>query len=258
MLTRLIPVLYFKNGNLVRSQNFDIHQILGDPFVQVERYNSWNIDEIIYLDISKYKKFEIKNKTQSQINSFLDVINKASKKSFSPIVFGGGIKNLGDAKIYFQNGADKISINSACIEDVNIISEFANIFGSQSIVVSIDVKKIGEIYKIYNAKKDLTYDFDLISYVKEVEKKGAGEILLNSVDRDGMGNGYDIKLVEMVYNAIKIPLIPCGGVGNFNHFVDLLEKINISAVAAGNIFNFTERSYEKAKDFLKEKDLNFR
>jgi|TARA_B110000971_G_C20018990_1_gene505345 cyclase len=258
MLTRLIPVLYFKNGSLVRSQNFDIHQILGDPFIQVEKYNSWNVDEIIYLDISKYQNLEIKNKTQSQAKTFLDVIRKASKKSFSPIVFGGGIKNLADAKIYFQNGADKISINSACIENINIISELANIFGSQSIVVSIDIKKIGETYRIYDAKKDLTCDYDLISYVKDVEKKGAGEILLNSVDRDGAGNGYDTKLIKLVFDAINIPLIPCGGVGNLDHFVELLEKINTSAVAAGNIFNFTERSYEKAKIFLKEKKLNFR
>jgi cyclase len=258
MKIRLIPVLFFKNGSLVRSENFDTHQILGDPFVQVDRYNSWNIDEIIYLDISKYQNFEIKNKTQLQPKNFLDVIRKASKKSFSPIIFGGGIKNLSDARIYFQNGADKISINSACLENINIISEFANVFGSQSIVISIDIKKIGETYKIYNSQKDLFYDYNLISYVKEVEKKGAGEIFLNSVDRDGTGNGYDIKLIKMIYNNIKIPLIPCGGVGSFEHFVELLEKVNTSAVAAGNIFNFTERSYEKAKIFLKEKKLNFR
>jgi cyclase len=205
MKIRLIPILYFKDGSLVRSENFDLHQILGNPFVQVERYNSWNIDEIIYIDISKSKNFQIKNKINSNINSFMDVIKKASEKCFSPIVFGGGIKNLFDAKMYFQNGADKISINSSSLNDVNIISEFANVFGSQSIIVSIDVKINKGIYKIYDSKTDRVLDLDLITYVREVEKKGAGEILLNSVDKDGTGEGYDIDLIKKVFESIKIP-----------------------------------------------------
>ena len=258
MKIRLIPILYFKDGNLVRSENFDIHQILGDPFVQVAKYNQWNIDEIIYLDISKSKNFRIKNKTNSNVKNFLDVIKKTSKQSFSPIVFGGGINNLSDAKTYFQSGADKISINSAIIENMEIISEFANIFGSQSIVASVDVKKVGGMYKIYNSKNDEIYDYNLHQFLIDIEKKGAGEILLNSVDRDGTGEGYDIELIKKVYEVLNIPLIPCGGVGIFDHFSDILEEIDLTAVSAGNIFNFTERSYEKAKIFLKKKGLNFR
>ena len=145
MKVRLIPILYFKDGSLVRSENFEIHQILGDPFVQVERYNSWDVDEVIYLDISKTKNYEIKNKYLEKKRSFIDVMRKTSKKCFSPMVFGGGILNLEDAKNYFQNGADKISINSACIENTSLISEFANTFGSQSIIVSIDVMKVNNI-----------------------------------------------------------------------------------------------------------------
>ena len=258
MKIRLIPILYFKDGNLVRSENFDIHQILGDPFVQVAKYNQWNIDEIIYLDISKSKNFRIKNKTNSNVKNFLDVIKKASKQSFSPIVFGGGINNLSDAKTYFQNGADKVSINSAIIENIEIISEFANIFGSQSIVASVDVKKVGGIYKIYNSKNDEIYNYNLHQFLIDIEKKGAGEILLNSVDRDGAGDGYDIELIKKAYDVLNIPLIPCGGVGIFDHFSDILKEIDLTAIAAGNIFNFTERSYEKAKIFLKKKSLNFR
>ena len=258
MKVRLIPILYFKDGSLVRSENFEIHQILGDPFVQVERYNSWDVDEVIYLDISKTKNYEIKNKYLEKKRSFIDVMRKTSKKCFSPMVFGGGILNLEDAKNYFQNGADKISINSACIENTSLISEFANTFGSQSIIVSIDVMKVNNIYKIFNSKRDFTYEYNLIDYVKEIEKKGAGEILLNSVDRDGSGEGYDIDLIKNVFNSINIPLIPCGGVGNFEHFKDLLLEVELTAISAGNIFNFTERSYEKAKNYLKNKGLNFR
>ena len=258
MKIRLIPVLFFKDGSLVRSENFDLHQILGDPFVQVERYNSWNVDEIIYLDISKNDSFEIKNKSNSTIRSFFEVMKSASKRCFSPIVFGGGIKNLEDAKKCFQNGADKISINSICLSQIEIISEFANTFGKQSIVVSIDVKKIGSNYVIYNSKNDSIAEKDLFSYVKDVEKKGAGEILLNSVDRDGTGEGFDINLINQINNLIKIPLIPCGGAGTVDHISELLDKVNLSAIAAGNIFNFTERSYENIKNFLKKKGYNFR
>lgn len=258
MKIRLIPVLFFKDGSLVRSENFDLHQILGDPFVQVERYNSWNVDEIIYLDISKNDNFEIKNKSNSPISSFFEVMKSASKRCFSPMVFGGGIKNLEDAKKYFQNGADKISINSICLSQIEIISEFANTFGRQSIVVSIDVRKVGSNYMIYDSRNDLILEKDLFIYVRDVEKRGAGEILLNSVDRDGTGEGFDINLIKKINNLIKIPLIPCGGVGTFEHITELLEKVDLSAVAAGNIFNFTERSYEKIKNFLKEKGYNFR
>lgn len=258
MKIRLIPILFFKDGNLVRSENFDFYQILGDPYVQVERYNSWNVDEIIYLNISKSQHYEIKNKTNQSPITFDEVMKKASKKCFSPIVFGGGIKNLNDAKKFFQNGADKISINSICLKNINIISEFANTFGSQSIVVSIDVAKQDNCYKIYNSKIDKYLNVNLFDYIKEVEKKGAGEILLNSVDRDGTGIGYDIDLIKKVNDIINIPLIPAGGVGMFEDFKDLLNCCELSALAAGNIFNFTERSYDKAKTFLKREKFNFR
>ena len=258
MKIRLIPILFFKDGNLVRSENFDLHQILGDPFIQVERYNTWNVDEIIYINISTSTNYEIRNKTEQHSKTFLDVMKKASERCFSPMVFGGGIENLNDAKTYFQNGADKISINSSCLENPDLISEFANTFGSQSVIVSIDVKLIDNIYKIYNSKNEKTYDYDLFDYIKEVEKKGAGEILLNSIDRDGTGLGYDINLIKKVNDIINIPLIPVGGVGKFEDFKDLLVNVNLSAIAAGNIFNFTERSYEKAKHYLKKEKFNFR
>ena len=258
MKIRLIPILFFKNGNLIRSENFDIHQILGDPITQVKRYNSWDVDEIIYINISKDKNFELKNKSFSNKGSFQDIMNFASKECFSPLVFGGGISTLEDAKIYFQNGADKISVNTLLFDNIDMINNFSNIFGSQSIIASIDVKLINNVYKVYSSKYDISYDYDLISFVKDIEKRGAGEILLNSVDRDGSGDGYDINLIKKVNDAIKIPLIPCGGVGKFQHFADILDQIDLSAIAAGNIFNFTERSYEKIKLFLKEKNYNFR
>lgn len=258
MKIRLIPVLFFKDGNLVRSENFDLHQILGDPFIQVDRYNSWNVDEIIYLDISKSKNYEIKNKINFKTKSFFDVMQRASAKCFSPMVFGGGIKNLTDAQSYFQNGADKICINTIALENLEIISELANNFGSQSIVVSIDVKLVNNNYKVYNAKNEKIYDYDLLNFIKLIEKKGAGEIFLNSVDRDGNGCGYDIDLITKVSKSINIPLIPCGGAGQFKDFKDLLNSTELTAVAAGNLFNFTERSYEKAKFYLKNEGFNFR
>ena len=258
MKIRLIPILFYKNGNLVRSENFDIHQILGDPVTQVKRYNSWDIDEIIYINISNGKNFEQKNKSFFNKGSFQEVMSIASKECFSPIGFGGGINNLEDAKKYFQNGADKISINSLLFNNIDKLNEFANVFGSQSIIASIDVKKINNQYKMYSAKNNMIYDHDILKFVKDIEKRGAGEILLNSVDKDGMGKGYDINLIKAVNDAISIPLIPCGGVGKFDHFSDLLSQIELSAIAAGNIFNFTERSYEKIKQFLKDKKYNFR
>ena len=179
------------------------------------------------------------------------------KHVFSPLVFGGGILTIEDAKKYFQNGADKISLNTLILEDFNKISEFCEYFGSQSIVASIDIIKDKGKYKIYSAKKNKIYDFNFIEFIKDVEKKGAGEILLNSVDRDGTAEGYDTKLIKYVNDRISIPLIPCGGAGEPKHFMDLLQITKLSAIKL-EIYLTLKKEVTRKKKYLKQNNFRIR
>lgn len=260
---RLIPVLYLKDGFLVRSENFSIHQKLGNPVAQVTRYNDWNVDELIYIDITDNSEKQSNNNNLS--NLFLkkydnqNIIEYVSSKCFMPLTFGGGIRTIEDAQKCFFYGADKITINTQAINDPNFISELAKIFGTQAIVLSVDVMlNDGGNYEVYsNLGSTNTYK-DPIQWCIEAEEKGAGEIFLNSIDRDGSAKGYDLNLISSVVSNVNIPVIACGGVGDYSHFEEGIVVGKASAVAAGNIFNFKELAYPYTKNFLAKKNLNFR
>ena len=257
---RLIPCLFLKNGFLVRSEKFKYHQILGNPIHQVERYNDWAVDELIYIDISREDQYigrrDTKFKTSSNI---LNIIVDVSKKCFLPLTFGGRIRTIQDIRERLKNGADKITINTIAIENPEFITESSNIFGSQCIVVSVDVKKKenGE-YEVFSQWGTKGTGLHPVTWAKKVEKLGAGEIFLNSIDRDGTGEGYDLELIRSVSEATKIPVIACGGVGKFEDFIDGIKKGKASAVAAGNIFNFTEVSTITAKKNMKNAGIDVR
>ena len=176
-----------------------------------------------------------------------------------PLTFGGGIRTLDDAKKCFFYGADKITINTQALNDPKFISDLANNFGTQAIVVSVDVKinKHGN-YEVYSNLGKTATNKDPIQWCTEAQEKGAGEIFLNSIDRDGSAEGYDLSLVASIVSKINIPVIACGGVGDYTHFEDGILIGGASAVAAGNIFNFRELAYPYAKNLLKKKYLNFR
>jgi imidazole glycerol-phosphate synthase subunit HisF len=258
---RLIPCLFLKNGYIVRSETFSFHQLLGDPVHQVDRINSWSADELIYVDISDEEFYDVRRDDKKIKNTpnLHDIISQVSKTCFIPLTFGGNIRSIEEIRKRLKLGADKVIINTATVENPSFITEGADKFGSQCIVVAIDVKtnKKGE-YEVYSHHGKKATGKDPIEWAKEVEKLGAGEIFLNSIDRDGTAQGYDIKLVKSIVDSVKIPVIACGGVGTFEHFIDGIEDGGASAVAAGNIFNFTENSVLRAKKTLQRAGIDIR
>lgn len=259
---RLIPVLLFKNGVLVRSQHFDFFQSTGDPVGQVERFTQWKADELIYLDISRDDIYR-SHGTMQNIGSttsgkdtgafdsrdFIDVVSAVAKKCFIPLTVGGKIRTIDDIRRRLASGADKVSINTAALEDPTFITKAAEVFGSQCIVVSIDVRKSPGGWEVYSHFGERATGRDATQWAAEAAQRGAGELLLGSIDRDGEGSGYDISLINAVARTVRVPVIALGGVGKFEHLVEGL-RTGASAVAAANIFHFTEQSIINAKLFL--------
>lgn len=258
--TRLIPCLLLKNGLVVRSEEFSFHQIVGNPIHQVERFSAWAVDELIYLDITRDGEYDVRRddhkvKTQGDL---LSIIEEISRTCFMPLTFGGGIRTLDDMRARFAHGADKITINSQAIAEPELITEGARTFGNQAIIVSIDAKRrdVGSWEAMAGYGKQAS-GLDVADWAKQAEGLGAGEIFLNSVDEDGVGEGYDIELVRAVCQATTIPVIACGGVGRFEHLVAGVEA-GASAVSAANIFHFTEHSTQRAKKVLADAGVDVR
>jgi len=250
---RLIPCLFLKNGHLVRSEKFSYHQLLGNPVHQVERINEWAADELIYIDISDDEHYDLRRDDQKikSMSNIYDIIETVSKTCFVPLTFGGNIKTLEDIRERTKRGADKVVITTAAFENPSFITASAKAFGRQCIVVGIDVKKREDgAYEVYVGHGKKATGLDPVTWAKKVQELGAGEIFLNSIDRDGTGEGYDIALIQSVVGAVHIPVIACGGVGIFEHFIEGIQDGHASAVAAGNIFNFTENSVIRAKKTL--------
>lgn len=257
---RLIPVLLLKNGWLVQSKGFNRYQNLGNPEAATKRLSEWASDELIYLDISKDDNYDLRRDDQGYANnhSFLEIIANVSKVVFMPLTVGGKIKTMRDISDRLALGADKIAINTKPLADRSFITKAANEFGSQCIVVSIDVKLSGDKYQVYSHGGTLSTPYEPVDWAKIVEALGAGEILLNSVDRDGMKNGYDLNLLDSVSRAVKIPVIALGGVGGWSHFAQAFDKTNVDAVAAANIFHYMDQSVYLAKKYLFEQSYNVR
>ncbi len=258
--TRLIPVLYIKNGLIVRSEDFSYHQNIGNVTSEAKRYNEWNVDELIYIDISREKYYDLR-RDDYNVNGYDSIgaiIDEISKVCFMPLTFGGGIRTIYDADFRIKNGADKITLNTGAFENPKLITQTAEKYGSQAVVISVD-------YKIIDGQPIVFIDFgqkntgkSVYNWIEECKNLGAGEIFLNCIDRDGKANGYDIKTIGKVVASTKLPVIACGGAGSLDDFVDLAKKTNVSAIAAGNMFHFTELSYPRAKILLKKEGLNFR
>ena len=257
---RLIPVLLLKNGWLVKSKRFSRYQNLGNPSTAVKRLSEWDSDELIFLDISTDDVYDIRRDDQSYANpqSFLEIIDDVAKVTFMPITVGGKIRSLVDIEKRLVLGADKVSINSIAVVDKTFIKQAAQEFGSQCIVVSIDVKNVDGKYTIFSDGGKTPVQYNVIEWSTIVEDLGAVEILLNSIDRDGMGNGYDMALLKLVSENVNIPVIACGGVGDWRHFGEALEGTAVDAVAAANIFHFVDQSVFLAKKYLYDKGFNVR
>ncbi len=249
---RLIPVLLLMNGVLVRSEKFCTHQVLGNPIHEVERFNEWNVDELIYIDISREDGYDLRRNDAkiSSLSNPMDILDCVSRTCFMPLTWGGRIRTIDDMRERFSRGADKITLNSAALQNPEIISEGAKTFGRQAIVVSIDVKKQSSgSYEVYsNCGREPTGK-SVEEWALQVEKAGAGEIFLQSIDEDGMGEGYDTDVIKLVCSRVTIPVISCSGVGRFEDYAAGIAA-GASAVAAANLWHFKELADRAGKRAL--------
>jgi len=249
---RLIPVLLLQNGLLVRSELFRIHQIIGNPIHEVQRFNEWNVDELIYLDITRDDTYDLRRADHriQGLGDPLDIIEAVSRTCFMPLTWGGRIRSVDDMRERFRRGADKITINTGAVADPGLITAGAHTFGSQAIVVAIDVlRHVDGRAEVFVDGGTTATGLDTAEWARMAEEHGAGEIFLQSIDRDGTGRGYDRELIAAVADAVTVPVIACGGVGAFEHYAAGIAA-GASAVAAANIWHFKEMSDRAGKRAL--------
>jgi cyclase len=238
--TRVIPVLLFDDGAVWRSQEFARHYRLGDPIMQLERYKAWDVDEIVYVDMHR----------RSDGKRLLDFLPEIARNCFAPLAAGGGICTIEDIHNHLTLGADRVVINTAAFDNPNFIAEASHRYGAQAIVVSIDARRQADEFEVVVDSGRRPTGRKVQDWAAEAASRGAGEIFINSIDRDGMGQGYDAELVRCVSSTVHVPVIACGGVGKFDHFPGGIQEGGASAVAASNIFAFSELSYLDAKDSM--------
>lgn len=257
---RLIPILLLRNGWLVQSKQFRRWQNLGNPITAVKRLSEWASDELIYIDISREDNYDLRRDDLGNPNrrSIFEIIEDVSKVAFMPITVGGRIRTLGDIEARLARGADKVCINSMALECPAFVREAALEFGSQCLVISIDYKKIGDQNRVMSKWGTIDTNYAPSEWARRVEDLGAGEILINSIDRDGMRSGLDLDVARQVVDAVCLPVIACGGVGEWSHFADALRQTGVDAVAAANVFQYTDQSVYRAKLYLTECNLNVR
>lgn len=249
---RLIPVILLKNGRIVRSQQFKIHQVIGNPITTIHRLSNWSVDELVLLDISSEDYHDLRRddmQVRYDSTTTLDILRRISEVCCLPLSFGGRIRSIEDIQARLANGADRCIINTHAVTTPALITEAAHRFGSQCIIVNIDVMRHEDgRYEVYTEGGINPTGMSPVSWAKEVEALGAGEIFLNSIDRDGTGWGYDIDLIKSVTAAVSIPVIACGGVGKYEDLPKAITLGNAAAAAAANIFHFYELSYPYAKE----------
>ena len=227
---RVIPLLLINNSKLVKSINFKNYQYVGDPINAVKIFNEKEVDELAFVDITASKEKRKPN---------LEQIRRIASEAFMPIAYGGGISNLDEVKSILLSGIEKVILNKAALENSSLIGQIANVFGSQSVIVSIDVKKnIWGKYKVFSNNGTTNTGLDPLEFALKVQSEGAGEIFLNSIERDGTYKGYDIDLINLLTSKLSIPLIACGGAGAISDFKLAVDTGKASAVAAGSMFVF--------------------
>lgn len=246
---RIIPCLDVKNGRVVKGVNFVELKDVGDPVECAKAYNSQGADEIVFLDITA---------THEERDTIVDVVEKTAKEVFVPLTVGGGIRTIEDFRKLLRAGADKISVNSAAINNPSLIKEAADIFGSQCVVVAIDAKRVdGSFHVVINGGR-IDTEINAINWAKKVQDLGAGEILLTSMDADGTKNGFDIELLNAVCEVVSIPVIASGGCGKLEHFSEVFENTGADAALAASLFHYKELTVKQVKDHLKEHNIPVR
>ena len=241
---RIIPCLDVKDGRVVKGVNFLNLQDAGDPVLIAESYDNAGADELCFLDIGA---------TLENRRVTLELVKQTAEKCFMPITVGGGVRKIEDVRNLLLNGADKVSFNSSAIREPEIIYKSANKFGSQCIVVAIDAKQTrDEKWEIFTHGGTRETGIDAVMFAKEMVARGAGEILVTSMDRDGTKDGYDIPLTRNIAAAVNVPIIASGGAGSVDHLVEVIQEGKASAVLAASIFHFGSLTIEAAKSHLKK------
>ena len=246
---RIIPCLDVKDGRVVKGINFVDLVDAGNPVEQAKFYSENGADEICFLDISA----SLENR-----DTIISMVEKTAEEVFIPLTVGGGVKSIDNIQSLLKAGADKVSINSAAIKDPNIIKKSSQYFGSQCIVVAVDVKKSNDNWTVYSHGGTQNTGIDAIDWLKKVEDLGAGEILLTSMDRDGTKSGFDLEILNKANKILTVPVIASGGVGNIQHFYEGVVFGKADALLAASVFHFNKFSIMDVKKYLKEKNIEVR
>jgi len=245
LVKRIIPCLDVKNGRVVKGVKFKNLRDSGDPVELARFYNESGADESVFLDISA---------TLEGRKSMLNTIRSVAEEVFIPLTVGGGIRTIEDMTVIIKAGAEKVSINSAAITDPNLITKGALKFGSQCIVVAIDAKKKGDSWEVYSHSGTKPTGLDVLDWVKTVVDKGAGELLVTSMDRDGTNSGYDLELIQAITELVSVPVIASGGAGTKEHFVEAINS-GAEAVLAASLFHFNILRIQDLKEFMNKYDV---
>ncbi len=250
MLTkRIIPCLDIKNGRTVKGVNFVDLKDAGDPVELAKKYSDEGADELVFLDISA---------TEERRKTLIDLVRKVAATINIPFTVGGGISSVEDVEILLKNGADKISINSSAVKNPQLINDLALAFGSQCVVVAIDAKQINGKWIVHLVGGKEATNLDLFDWAKEVETRGAGEILFTSMDNDGTKNGFSNVALEKLSKIVNIPIIASGGAGTIQHFIDCFVLGKADAALAASVFHYKEIEIQKLKQELKSKFIEIR
>ncbi len=247
--SRIIPCLDIKDGRVVKGINFVNLRDAGDPVEAAKAYEKQGADEIVFLDITA---------TSDARKTVAELVTSVAKNVFIPITVGGGIRTVDDIRAILRAGADKVSLNSAAVKRPDLITEGAELFGSQCIVVAIDAKRTVNSWEVYTAGGRIPMGIDAVEWACEAERRGAGEILLTSMDKDGTKSGYDLELTSAIAEKLNIPVIASGGAGTMEHFHDVLTAGKAAAVLAASLFHFHEISIPKLKKYLSDRGISVR
>jgi cyclase len=246
---RIIACLDVRDGCVVKGVQFESLRDAGDPAALARRYNTDGIDELVVLDVTA---------TTEGRRALADTIREVSRELFIPLAVGGGIRSEADAAAIIDAGADKVSVNSAALEDPSLLTRLANRYGSQAVLVAIDAKRGGAGFDVFSRSGKARTGREAVEWAIEAERRGAGEVLLTSIDRDGARSGFDCELTAAVSTAVSIPVIASGGAGSFDHFLEVFTAGRADAALAASVFHFSEHAVSDLKAFLRDNGVTVR
>ena len=246
---RIIPCLDIKEGRTVKGVNFEGLRDAGDPVELAKIYSESGADELVFLDITA---------TLEKRDTLVDLVKRVAEQVNIPFTVGGGIRSVEDAHRLLKNGADKISVNSSAVKRPELLNELSAQFGNQCVVLAVDARPVNGVWKVFVNGGKVETELNLLDWVKEGVERGAGEILFTSMDHDGTKNGFALKALEAVCQAVNVPVIASGGCGSVGHFIDVFQKTSVDAALAASVFHFGEIEILELKHTLKQHNIAIR